>query len=225
MTLSAAGLLTLYQLDTTMLGGQVFYFTSTADLERSVIWGGQEYTPLPMQASGFEMTTKGAIPNPLITISNLYGSGNLLVSEYKGLLGARLIRLLTLARFLDDGTTPDASAWITRDVFIVAQKTSHTALQIQFKLASQMDQEGVQLPRRQVMRDVCSHIYRAWNPSSGFDYSKASCPYTGGAYFDVNDNPTSPDHDQCSRTMVGCSRRFAGQALPARFFPGVGKIK
>lgn len=225
MTLSASGYLTLFQLDTTMLGGQWFYFTSAADLDRPVIWGGQEYTQLPMQASGFETSTKGAIPTPQITISNLYGGGNLLLREFAGLLGAHLVRITTLSRFLDDGATPDAGAFITRDEFVVAQKTSHTAVAVSFKLASQMDQEGVQLPRRQVLRDVCSHIYRAWNPAFGFDYSKATCPYTGGAYFDTNDNPTSPDHDQCSRTMTGCQRRFGGQALPARFFPGVGRIK
>lgn len=225
MTLSASGLLTLYRLDTTMLGGPVFYFTSAGGFDRPVIWGGQEYAPLPMEASGFEMTTKGAIPQPQITVSNLFGAGNTLLAEFNGLLGAHLTRILTLERFLDDGATPDPNAMITRDVFVVAQKTSHTAVAIAFKLAAQMDQEGVQLPRRLVLRDVCSHVYRAWNPASGFDYSKASCPYTGGAFFDVNDNATSPDHDQCSRTMTGCMLRFGGQPLPARFFPGVGRLK
>jgi lambda family phage minor tail protein L len=107
---------------------------------------------------------------------------------------------------------------------VVAQKTSHTAVAIAFKLASRMDVEGTQLPRRQILRDVCTHTYRAWD-GAAFDYSKASCPYVGAADFDTGNNPTDDAHDQCSRNIKGCQLRFPGQVLPARFFPGVGKVK
>jgi len=225
------GLIRLFQLDTTMLGGPWFYFTSAEDAEHEIMWGGLPYAPLPMQAEGFEMTTKGAIPTPSVTISNLYGAGNLLLDSFNGLLGAQLVRILTLRRFLDDGSTPDPNAMISRDKFTVAQKTAHNALSITFKLAAQMDQEGVMLPRRLVMRDFCSHVYRRWVqtgsiPESGlFDYNKATCPYTGGTYFNVNDQ-SCPDYlDQCSRTVTGCQKRFGGAPLPARFFPAVGRVK
>jgi lambda family phage minor tail protein L len=179
-----------------------------------------------MDASGFAMTTRGAIPQPTIVISNLFGAGNLLLAEYQGLIGATLIRILTLRRFLDDGSTPDVNAWITRDEFVVAQKTSHNALAIVFKLASRMDLEGVQLPRRQILRDVCSHAYRFWNPIIGdFDYSLATCPYTGGGCFGVDNAPTDQMHDVCQRTLQACKLRFGEATLPARFFPGVGKVK
>jgi lambda family phage minor tail protein L len=222
------GLITLYQIDTTMLGdnGQWFYFTSAEDAATDIVWGGQPYQALPMDATGFEMTTRGTLPQPNITISNLYGGGNLLLSEFNGLLGAHVWRILTLRRFLDDGSSPDANAYITRDMFVVAQKTSHNAVAIVFKLAAQMDQEGTQLPRRQILRDVCSHVYRAWRPSSGaFDYSKASCPYTGAGTWDARDVPTDNAHDVCSRTQTGCLLRFGASPLPARFFPGVGRVK
>jgi lambda family phage minor tail protein L len=223
------GLITLFQLDTRNLGGQMFYFTSAVgdDLDSGILWGGQQYAPLPMDASGFEMTTRGAIPQPNVTISNLFGAGNLLLDAYHGLIGATLYRILTLRRFLDDGSTPDPNAYISRDVFVVSQKTSHNALAIVFKLASRMDQEGVQLPRRQILRDICSHAYRFWNPGIGaLDYSLATCPYTGSGFYDVNNTPTGPQNDVCQRTLNACRLRFPGeQVLPARFFPGVGKIK
>jgi lambda family phage minor tail protein L len=225
-SLTTEGLITLWQLDTRSLGGPVFYFTSATDFETQIYWGGQLYSPIPMDASGFELTTRGAIPQPSVTISNLYGAGNLLLDSYKGLVGADIVRILTLRRFLDDGETPDPAAYITRDRFVVAQKTSHTAVAIAFKLASRMDVEGTQLPRRQILRDVCTHTYRFLDPATGaFDYSLASCPYTGSDYFDTNNNPTDAAHDQCSRNLKGCQLRFPGQVLPARFFPGVGKVK
>lgn len=225
--LTTTGLLTLWQLDTTMLpNGQWFYFSSATDFDTRIIWGGNEYSPIPMDASGFEMTSRGAIPTPTMKISNLYGAGNTLLEEYSGLMGAEVIRILTLRRFLDDGATPDPNAYITRDKFVVAQKTSHNAKQIEFKLSSRMDFEGTQLPRRQMLRDICSHAYRIWNPATGaFDYSRATCPYTGNGFWDPHDTPTGPQHDQCSRTFHGCSLRFGGGALPARFFPGIGRVK
>ena len=225
-SLTTEGLITLWQLDTTSLGGPWFYFTSASDAEHEIVWGGQLYSPLPMDANGFEMTTRGAFPTPSVTISNLYGAGNLLLDSYKGLVGAELIRILTLRRFLDDGGTPDPAAYITRDKFVVAQKTSHTAVAIAFKLASRIDVEGTQLPRRQILRDVCTHLYRVWDPVAGaFDYRNATCPYTGAAYFNTSNQPTDAAHDQCSRNLGGCLARFGPQPLPARFFPGVGKVK
>jgi lambda family phage minor tail protein L len=225
--LATEGLITLWQLDTRKLGGPMFYFTSATDFDHpEITWDGQLYSPLPMAASDFQMTTRGAIPTPTVTFSNLYGAGNLLLDSYKGLVGAEVTRIVTLRRFLDDGETPDPAAYITREKYVVAQKTSHTATAIAFKLASRMDVEGTQLPRRQILRDVCTHTYRAWNPEAGaFDYSIASCPYTGAADFDTNNAPTDDAHDQCSRNNQGCKLRFPGQVLPARFFPGVGKVK
>lgn len=220
------GQVTLFQLDATMLGGVVHYFASAVDADHVVSWGGQEYAPMPMEASGFEITTRGAIPQPIVTISNLFGAGNTLLQTYNGLLGAKLARFVTLRRFLDDGSSPDGNAYIARDVYVVAQKTAHNAISITFKLASQMDQEGVELPRRQILRDICTHVYRVWNPTLGaYDYSRASCPYTGGGAWDPLNTPTTPQLDQCSRTITGCSLRFGGGVLPARFFPGVGRVK
>lgn len=234
--LTTEGQVTLFQLDCTMFpGGQWFYFSSATDADTEIVWGGQPYSPIPMDATGFEMSTQGALPQPNVTISNLYGAANSLLDSFKGLLGAKLIRILTLRRFLDDGATPDPNAYITRDVFVVSQKTSHTAAAIVFKLAAPIDQEGVMLPRRLVMRDYCSHTYRRWVMTAPdvdwnagyFDYSKASCPYTGPWWYDTMDNgPVAAWADQCSRTRTGCLLRFrGGQPLPARFFPGVGRIK
>jgi lambda family phage minor tail protein L len=228
-SLTTQGLATLYQLDTSPCkgGGPTLYFASAEDFDTVILWGGQPYTPLPMQAQGFEMTTKGTIPQPTVTMSNLFGAGNLLLDSYDGLVGALLVRIQTLRRFLDDGSTPDVNAYITRDKFAVAQKTSHTAVAIVFKLAALWDLEGTQLPRRQILRDVCSHTYRYWDTALGtFNYSKATCPYTGFNYLDTANNITDHIHDQCSRNLTGCRSRFGFYTpLPARFFPGVGKVK
>ena len=45
------------------------------------------------------------------------------------------------------------------------------------------------------------------------------------ANFDPLNRPADASHDQCSRNLGGCQLRFPGQVLPARFFPGVGKVR
>jgi lambda family phage minor tail protein L len=227
--LETEGKITLFQLDTTMLpNGQMFYFQSMSDFDTPIItWGGTDYSPIPMTASGFEITTRGTIPTPTLVLSNLYGAANTLLLEFSGLLGSKFHRIVTLRRFLDDGDTPDPNAFIMRDMFVVAQKLSHNAKSIAFKLMSHMDTEGVMLPRRLVMRDYCQHVYRAYNPvTNTFDYSKATCPYTDETrFFDVFNNPTDRANDMCSHNKNGCKDRFPNQLLPAWFFPGVGRIK
>jgi lambda family phage minor tail protein L len=219
------GVSSLYDIDLYMVGGPLLHFCSLADYQRTISRGGVTYTPIPMEAQGFEYRGTGALPQPTVIISNLYGAMNVLFANYGELLGVPITRIRILARWLDDGATPDPTAELGRDTFVIAQKTSHTAMAVTFKLAWRMDQEGTVLPRRLVLRDICTHIYRRWT-GSAFDYALATCPYTGAAMFDTANAPTSDgSQDQCSRRLSGCKLRFPGQALPTRAFPAVGRIR
>jgi lambda family phage minor tail protein L len=83
----------------------------------------------------------------------------------------------------------------------------------------------MQLPRRQVLRDTCLHTYRVWN-GTAFDYSRATCPYTGSATFAADDTVSDNAHDRCSRLVSGCKERFGETAvLPTRAFPGVARYR
>jgi lambda family phage minor tail protein L len=221
------GKITLFQLDTTELGGDVLYFTSAADFEEDIFWGGERYVAIPMDAVGFEYNTTGTIPQPTVTISNLFGAANNLLGAYRGLIGAQLVRIVTLTKYLDNGETPDPTAYISSDTFVIAQKMSQNAAAIAFKLASKIDQEGIKIPKRLILRDVCSRTYRVWDEEGqAFNYSKATCPYSGSLYYNENDQPVvDPASDVCSRTMTGCVDRFGSLPLPGYFFPGVGKVK
>jgi lambda family phage minor tail protein L len=110
-------------------------------------------------------------------------------------------------------------------IFFVNQKTSHTPEYLEFELASSLDVEGVKLPRRQMIRDFCPWVYRYFTGGS-FDYTQATCPYTGTKYFTETDIETSdPAFDQCSYTLTGCRSRFGESAeLPFGGFPGAGRF-
>jgi len=76
--LFAKELITLWQLDTTMMpGGQWFFFCSATDFDHEIYYGGQRYQPIPMDATGFELTTKGALPTP----KSLGPGGNIVIVE------------------------------------------------------------------------------------------------------------------------------------------------
>lgn len=67
-------LVEMWEVDFRALGGEVFRFCNQVnELNQAVVWKGQEYTPCPISAEGFEMTSQGAGNRPTLTVSNLLG--------------------------------------------------------------------------------------------------------------------------------------------------------
>lgn len=227
-SLEPGDLITLYQLDTSVLGGPVYYFTSSVDNGNAVFFNGDEYTPIQIEAEEFEYNSRGALPRPKLKIANV----NLLIGgiaqQYDDLKGSTLYRIRTFRQFLDNGSFPDPFAHLEIDVYTVDRKVNHNELYIEWELAASIDQADKQLPGRQIIRDTCSYIYRRWDTNTNsFDYSKATCPYTGTGYFDINGNVVSdPALDTPSKTLnLCCKKRFPGPVdLPFGGFPGVSRI-
>lgn len=238
--LSGESIVVLYQIDLTAVGDPtVVYFTKEVqDPVRSASLGipsrvsflGQEYTPIQIADSGFEWTGVGPIPQPRIQVSNVQKLLAGLLIQYGNLVGAKVVRIQTYGRFLDghvDAAT--ASTSYIFDVYVVSQKTHHDKIFIEFALSSAMDQKGRVIPKRIALRDHCGWTYRTWNPvSATFDYSRATCPYTGSVYVDkLGNNTIDPARDQCSfHVATGCKPRFGTTAvLPFGGFPGMARIR
>lgn len=188
-------------------------------------WRGNSYQPRPVNVSGIEVTADGQIPRPKIEMSNVLGFGSQLCRDYNDLVGATVTRWMTYARFLDDGITPDENAYGPVQQFTIDQKVNHDNLVIEWEMASVLDQQGMVLPARQVIRDGCQLSYRVWN-GSAFIYSSGGCPYTGGNYFEQNGDATvDPVLDQCSQNSAGCKLRFPTGPIPFGGFPSAGRIR
>ena len=216
---------TLYQLDLTAFNLNVLYLAPGTSGSTAVSFGGQMYSPHPIEAEGFEMATDGPLPRPTFTVSNLDNSFTALVEANDDLQGAVLRRIRTFDRYLDGGAEPDGGVYLPIDVFQLSKKTKHTPDIISWECAALMDQEGVKLPARQIIRDYCDHVYRQWD-GAAFDYTHVTCPYAGTDYFDENDQPTTAAGDRCSKRLGGCRLRFGADAvLPTRAFPGVARLK
>lgn len=216
----------LYELDLTVFGDQVYYWVAGDEGDtQSVTFRGITYTPYPISVDGFEVSAEGPLAKPSFAVNNVNGQFTPLVNAYNGLRGATFRRIRTFARFLDGGPDADPTALAPIDEYIVTRKTRHNNAALQFELSASLDVSGTMLPARQMVRDYCDKRYRVWT-GSGFNYSKATCPFQEARYFDANNAPTTQDKDVCAKTLGACRLRFGQNAeLPFGGFPGLGRFE
>lgn len=198
--LAPSAVIELFVIDATSLGGDVLYFhAGTNKLNENVVWQGQEYIRFPVQATGFEYNGNGQFPRPQIQVSNAMSAITQVLLAYNDLLGAKVTRRRTLAKFLDAvnftggvNDNADPTAAFEEDVYFIDQKSSEDKDIVQFTLAAAIDLVGVQLPRRTIIQNICTWIYRG-----------PECGYTGPPVADANDQ------------MIAITPSTAGQALLA----------
>lgn len=214
----------LYTIDLSPLGdSQVWHFSPQGECR----FNGITYIGFDVETEGFEMNGQGALPQPKIRLSNTQRTFGGVTLQYQDLIGAKVTRLRTYRQFLDDQPMADVDAYFTPDIYIVDQKTAHDKTKIEWTLSAAMDQQGRQIPGRQVLRDLCLWRYRFWNTeTNSFDYTKVQCPYTGATSYDIDGNVVDSPGDDCARTITACKLRFgAKNVLPYGGFPGVARVR
>jgi len=207
----------LFDLDLTPITGDAqdkFYFTSSLKPDNvKIVWQGRTYEPLPILATGYERNTTGQIAQPSLTVANVLGTFSQVISSLDDLVGAKVTRRRTLGKYLDGEVEADPSQEFPLDIFYIERKTAENALSITWQLASVLDLEGLQLPRRIITQNYCQWKYRS-----------SECGYTGGPVADANDRPTSnAAFDVCGKRVQSCQLRFPNQSLPFGGFPGAIK--
>ena len=174
----------LFELDLSGLTGNAgdqYYFANQLMPDNSKVqWKGKVYEPLPIEASGFERTTKGQLPQPELTVSNVLGTLAATVNALNDLVGAKVIRRRTLLKYLDNGSSPDQSQEFPEDEFYLERKVAESSISITWSLASKIDLEGLKLPKRIITQNYCLWKYRG-----------AECGYTGPAVSNEFDQPIS----------------------------------
>jgi len=178
-----------------------------------VVYQTNTYTPLPLEASGFELNTKGQLARPSLTFANVGLGITALTNTYEDLVGATVQRIRTLTTYLDGAEAADPNAYWGPDEWIVEQKSSETKLAVSFQLAIPFDLEGRALPGRRLLREQCQWRYR----------SDIGCHYDGSSYFDVNDQSVANlSDDVCGKRLTSCQLRFGNTSrLPFGGFPGL----
>jgi len=175
-------LVSLFCLDCRALPGMtasdIYYFTPAPWDSAPVVWGGKTYTPVEVQASGFDVSGEGALPRPKIAVSNLALAMAGLVIAHDGLIGAIVTRYRTFSKYLDGQPEANSQIMFPPDVYVVERLSRRDAELIEWELAAALDRQGRKLPSLQMLRDACQHRYRRWDATlSDFDYAAATCPY------------------------------------------------
>ncbi|MAT87191.1 MAG: phage minor tail protein L [Aestuariivita sp.] len=159
------------------------------------------YSTHPIQFGGIEISGSNKLPNPKLTVSNVDGVFTRLSKDYDDLIGFRLIRIRTFAKFVDkfgNGTTQssyDKDAHFTPDYWYFSRKTNENSLSINYELTSIFDVEGMSLPRRRMFSNFCP-----------FEYRGPECTYPGANVAHAG----LPDG--CPKTLQGCRERFGRNA-------------
>lgn len=223
--LSPGDIVVLFDIDTAPLGGNDVWYLCAGTINGAMpAWRGHTYTPFPLEASGFEWAGRGALPKPRLMVGNVAGLLLPAVIQYNDLVGAKVTRWKTLVKYLDGQPGADPNSCFIPDIYFIDRKSQQTKGLIEFELAAALDQQGVMLPRRQLIRDNCSETYRRWN---GTAFVYGTCPYAGAARFTSKDVSTAdPAADRCSKRLTGCQARFgAANELPFSGFPGISRTR
>jgi len=191
----------------------------------NIVWNGNTYSRIPIQAEGFEFRNTGTLPRPTLTVANTDSSVTTILilvnatTAGNDLAGAEVRRIRTLKKFLDaanfSGGNSDADPYASmpEERYFIDRKTSENRETVVFELASKFDLAGQKIPKRQCIANVCQWEYRS-----------SECSYTGSNFFDINDNTAATlADDVCGKRLSSCKLRFgsAGE-LPFGSFPGVG---
>ena len=145
---------TLYKLDLTAFGGSIFRFCNQTNKDGgSIVFNNQVYIPMPIMVEGWASNSTGTSAKPTLTVSNLTKVLQAAIITQGDMVGARVERIRTFAKFLDDGETPNPAAFLGPDVVFIEQKIMHGRKQVQFQLCSVLDRMGMRIPRRQVLKD------------------------------------------------------------------------
>ena len=222
--LSVAGIVTLYQLDATRLGGGVFYWHGhigfddwqvidgstepQANYHRDIIWQGQVYSPVAIKSDGLELRGDGKASMPNLAIANtlngINGAMSALCLQLSDFAGAKLTVITTLAKYLDAANfasgNPQARNEYKKQVWFVEQKTAENASQVTFELSNPVDFEGMKIPCREITN------YCHWAVCGR--YRQDPCLYSGSAMFTKDGKPTDNQSlDYCGGSLADCKLR------------------
>ncbi|HHT4259121.1 TPA: phage minor tail protein L [Klebsiella variicola] len=223
-SLSPSAVIELFKLDmsNTTSGGVLYFHAGTNELRDPVVWQGVTYNPWPLKATGFDKSGQGTLPRPKLQISNYGGAISAEVQANDDLVGCRLTRKRTLARFLDaenflsGNPTADPEQFFPDEMWFVEQKTQEDETSVAFELSSVFDLMGVQLPNRQIIKNSCPWQYRG-----------SECGYDG-PYIDKNNEPTEfQAADYCTKLYSACKARknyFANGIIHFGGFPGATRV-
>ena len=150
-----------------------------------------EYRPFHLSVSGFEISGSNKLPQPKVTFSNMDGAFTDLNTDFDDLVGFKLIRIRTYAKFLRsingvNQASYNGNAHFHPDVWYFNRKMEETNQFCVYELASVFDVEGIRFPKRRMYSNYCPFVYKG------------------------PDCQSTSTRNQCPKTLAACKKRFDG---------------
>ena len=219
--LDAGTKIELYVLDTSILGGTLYYLSPhTNYLGGGLVWKDLDgntvtYTPFPIVGTGFDRTAQGTQPRPQLVVGNTNHLVGNLLRQFGDLCGTKVVRRRVLGRHIDainfpGGVNPtaDRSTHMKDDVFYIERMASETGSAIKFELATAFDTWGLKIPARIVQRNLCPFEYQGTDDLT-------SCPFPG---------PFTGGNADCAKSVDACKAKYPNAPLPFGGFTGARRM-
>lgn len=165
--LKPSNLVTLYELDLSPCIGRYgattqdkyYWCDGVNETGSDLVWNGITYSRYPIQATGFDKQGNGSIPRPKLVAGNYGGIIGDLAREYNDIIGAKLTRIRTFAKYLDainfnpanlytKSTDLTHNSWSTTGITVIKSKSI-----IPFPKGSKISISGV-IPSSYNLKDV-----------------------------------------------------------------------
>lgn len=152
-----------------------FHSGTNMNSNANIIWQGNSYQRLPVEATGFEESGEGQHPRPVFRIANLLGFSalgqvvtvsDLLIlinatTAQNDLLDAKFTRIKTTAANLDASNFPGntnpfgtpSSDEFPQRIFFIDRKITETKQYVEFEMVSKIDLHNKKIPGRLVTRN------------------------------------------------------------------------
>lgn len=158
---------------------KVFRFHNNVKVINSDIWfNGKKYVAAPIRAEGFEVTSKGTLPRPKLSMTvseqgiTVFSKFKDIMRDLEDLVGSKVTRKRTFLKYVDAetfsastagkplGFSPDPFAQFPEDIYYIDRKSGENKYSLEFELATALELEEIRLPGRILSQRRCPFTYR-----------------------------------------------------------------
>jgi len=220
--LEPSALIELYELTyTSTVNGidtVIRYHAGTNEIKTDIVFGGNSYSAVPAQVTGFDKTTQGTLPRPKFKVANVDNALSAFIQLYNPLQG-QIQRIQTHKKFLDavnftsgSNATADSSAIVTTDdIWYIDRISAENPEFVEFELSPKINLQNLRIPRRQIT-EHCPWRYRTPTDNANGVAGSSECGYKGKKCFDLEDKEITGTNkaslDRCGHKYSSCVKRF-----------------
>ena len=155
-----------------------FHGSTNNKISEPIVYAEQEYLPISVEANGFEVLGDQKLPRPTIKFGNFGLFFSSMLRKYNNMSNAKLVRVRTFAKFLDDVNFPNnknpfgsanPNAKIENDQYFINRKMVENRAFVEFELVSSLELENINVPSRTVNARYCSWVYRGLGCRYGYN--------------------------------------------------------